>query len=105
MNYLHLKPQSPLPGWFFCKPYQAVLVVEQKVFSEWQEQVSKWLVDTGCLYMMAWGEGCSSWDDLVDMANIEAYDFEQIPESGFIMTTWYENEPLSEVFWYSKHSA
>jgi len=105
MNYLHLKPQSSLPTWAFSSPYQAVLVIDAKVSLEWQEELSKWLVETGCLYMMAWGNDCSSWDDSVDMANMEAYDFKHIPESSFVMTTWHEKEPLSDVFWFVKYSA
>ena len=59
----------------------------------------------GCLYMVAWGANCSSWDDSVDWANIEAFDFKQIPEDRFVMTTWHEDQPLSEALWYAKHNA
>ncbi len=41
----------------------------------------------------------------VDEANIEAFDYEEIPESEFVMTTWHEDEELTDVFWYSKHNA
>ncbi len=55
--------------------------------------------------MMAWGINCSSWDDSVDMADIERFDFKEIPEDKFVMTTWHSDEPLVEVFWFSKNSA
>ena len=55
--------------------------------------------------MMAWGKDCSSWDSSVDDANLEAFDFNYIPEEKFVMTTWHDNEPLEEVFWFSKHCA
>ncbi len=55
--------------------------------------------------MMAWGAKCSSWDDSVDMANIEQFDFDNIPEDRFVMTTWHANEHLDEVFWFSKNNA
>lgn len=87
MDYLYLKPQSSLPEWSLIRPYQAVLVVEHDVTSEWQNQVSKWLVDTGCLYMMAWGAKCSSWDDSVDFTIMEAHVFEDIPGPNFVMIT------------------
>lgn len=54
--------------------------------------------------MMAWGLECSTWDDSVDMANMKEFNFEEIPESKFVMTTWHENEPLNEVFWFSKNT-
>jgi hypothetical protein len=55
--------------------------------------------------MMAWGAGCSSWDDSVAMANIEAFNFGDIPRDRFVMTTWHLDEPLDKVFWYSKNLA
>lgn len=54
---------------------------------------------------MAWGKDCSSWDDAVDHANLEAFDYEEIPEDRFVMTTWHEKESLEEVFGYSKRLA
>lgn len=54
---------------------------------------------------MAWGVDGSSWDDCVDMANIEQFDFKDIPSESFVMTTWHENETLSEVFWFAKQCA
>lgn len=87
------------------RPFRAVVIIDQSVASEWQEEVSSWLVRSGCLYMMAWGKDCSSWDDSVDLANLKDFNFEEIPDEKFVMTTWHNNEPLEEVFWFSKHSA
>lgn len=94
----HLAP----PGKF--EPYKAV-VVEDRVEPDWQRDVSQWLAETGCLSMMAWGEDCISWDDSVDMANLEQFGFGKIPHERFIMTTWHENEPLQEVMEFAKFSA
>lgn len=55
--------------------------------------------------MMAWGKDCGSWDDSVDYANLEAFGREEIPEESFVMTTWHQDEPLNEVFSYSKQLA
>ena len=55
--------------------------------------------------MMAWGKDCSSWDDSVDIANLERFEYEDIPENQFVVTTWHEDEPLAEVFWFSKNSS
>jgi hypothetical protein len=55
--------------------------------------------------MMAWGRACSSWDDSVDEANLAAFDFGDIPDESFVMTTWHEGEPLEEVFWFAEHAA
>jgi hypothetical protein len=80
-------------------------MVEKSVSPEWQEQVSDWLVKSGCKYMMAWGKKCSSWDDSVDLAILKKFNYGDIPDDNFVMTTWHEDEPLKEVFWYAKNNA
>src|SRR6185436_16250294 len=72
---------------------------------QWQSTVSAWIVSSGCLYMMAWGIECSSWDDSVDTANLEAFKFGDVPQDRFVMTTWHADEPLAEVLWFSKNHA
>ena len=55
--------------------------------------------------MMAWGDECESWDDSVDMANLETFDFGDVPDEEEVMTTWHESEPLEDVFRFAKASA
>lgn len=82
-----------------------VVIVEAEIPDEWQARVSDWIVRSGCLYMMAWGINSSSWDDSVDWANIDQFGTDSIPEASFVVTTWHDDEPLEEVFWYSKNCA
>lgn len=63
------------------------------------------MVDAGCLYMMAWGLECSRWDDAVDEANLARFSYGEIPEDRFVLTTWHDNEALSDVFWFAKELA
>ena len=105
MKYIQLQPGSVLPDISDLSPFRSVVVIEETVTPEWRAQVSDWLVKSGCLYMMAWGKECSKWDDSVDFANIETFNFEDILDDKFVMTTWHEDELLKEVFWFSKHSA
>jgi hypothetical protein len=81
------------------------VVIQEPVNEKWQAQVSTWLVRSGCLYMMAWGNACSSWDDSVDIANLEEFNYEEVPEAKFVLTTWHENESLKEVFWFAKNNS
>lgn len=104
-NYLHIQPEAALPEIVVRSPMRVVIVAETEVSSEWQALVSTWLVQSGCLYMMAWGNSCSSWDDSVDMANLEEFKFGQIPEDRFVMTTWHTDKPLADVFFFSKNNA
>ena len=105
VTYLHLKPEAALPEISRAVPARMVVVIEAEVSAEWQSIVSDWIIGSGCLYMMAWGVDCSSWDDSVDIANLEKFEFGEIPENHFVMTTWHTDEPLAEVFWFSKNNA
>ena len=101
--YIHLPAGAPFPE-LPCLRTRIVVVVEMEVSREWQRLASKWMIDVGCLYMMAWGIDCSSWDDAVDDAHLEKYDYdyEQIPEDDFVITTWHDDDPLPVVFRYAK---
>lgn len=49
--------------------------------------------------MMAWGQEASSWDDAMDWASLERSKHVVDAESDeLILTTWHDDEPLSEVF-------
>jgi len=103
-TYIHLAPDS-IPPALTAVPSKFVVVVEAEVSGEWQQRVSDWIVASGCLYMMAWGRACSTWDDSVDWANIDQWGAGPIPESELVVTTWHDDEPLEEVFCFAKSVA
>jgi hypothetical protein len=105
LHYLHLPPGSPLPDIGHLSPYRAVVIIEAQVRADWQWKVSDWLVASGCLYMMAWGPDCTSWDDSVDIANLEAFDYGDIPADRDVWTTWHNDWSLGEVFDFCKRHA
>ena len=105
VDYVHLLPGAEPPERVVSAPFRAVVVAEEVVSPEWRAMVSAWLVKTGCLYMSAWGTDCSAWDTSVDIANIQAHGYEEIPEDKFVMTTWHENEVLAEALWFAKNNA
>ena len=102
--YLHLPAGSALPT-LDTQPRRIVVLVSQQVTCEWQYKVSDWIVQTGCLYMMAWGMNCSSWDDSVDHANRKAFEPKEIPDENFVMTTWHAGEPMAEAFFFCRSCA
>lgn len=97
VEYIHLPAGSVLPP---LEPSlrRVIVIVEQDVTRQWQDDVSEWIVDSGCLYIMAWGRDCSSWDDSVDWANLKRIDGAERADDNHVMTTWHADEPLSEVF-------
>jgi len=100
-TYIHLAPDSAPPE-IRTGPSKFVVLVEAEVSREWQQRVSDWLVASGCLYMMAWGRECSTWDDSVDWANIGQYGSGPIPEAAHVVTTCHDGEPLADVFRFAK---
>jgi hypothetical protein len=102
VSYLRLAPGAVPPSGVTKEPKKVIVIIEAAVSQQWQWDISAWLVRSGCLFMMAWGLDCSSWDDSMDMANLEEFDFGEIPHERCIMTTWHSNETLSEVFRFSK---
>ncbi len=105
MRYLRIEPNGDLKPYDGRRPFRAIVVVEDAVTSEWQATASNWLVASGCAYMLAWGCESSSWDTSVDLANLQAFDYGDIPDDAFVMTTWHDQESLSEVFWFAKNCA
>jgi hypothetical protein len=105
VDYLLLTTSTELPDISALHPFKAVVIVEDTVTPDRQAEISQWLVDEGCLYMMAWGEACRSWEESVDLANLETFDFGEIPDDRLIVTTWHADESLKDVFWFAKHTA
>jgi len=36
---------------------------------------------------------------------MKKFDFNEIPDEQFVMTTWHENELLNEIFWSAKNNS
>ena len=105
IKYIQVKPNSEPPNISTLKPFRAVVISEENVSSTWQVKISDWLINSGCLYMLAWGVSCSAWDDSVDLSNLKKFNFEDIPEEELAVTTWHENESIKDVFWCAKNNA
>ena len=103
VEYLHLVPGSTLPEYPAKLPSAVVVIIEADVTYEWRDEVSRWLVDNGCYYMMAWGQDCALWDDSVDYAILEDFNYDDIPEDRYVWTTWHDDESLEEVLWFAQH--
>lgn len=103
-RYLHLRPEDAPPD-LMSAPYRTVIIADQAVSDDWLNRIAQWIVAIGSLYVVAWGVDCEKWHDGVDWAVLEVFDFGEIPDDRFVMTTWHSNEPISEAFWYAGHCA
>jgi hypothetical protein len=105
LAYVHLASGTDPSALAASTPFMAVVVAEQSVDTAWRNRVADWLVQAGCLFMVAWGRDCSEWDDAVDEANCEAFADGHIPEHRFVMTTWHADVPMDEAFRFAKDDA
>jgi hypothetical protein len=81
-------------------PYVSILFVhDQHVTPEEQIELSRQLVESGCLYAVCAGHECSSWDDSIDMAALEMHNFKE-PDDKFVMTTWHEHDTLEDIIFH-----
>lgn len=83
--------------------FKCLLLIEREVSNDYRNAVSAALVKAGCLYSLAWGFDCSVWDDAVDWAFLEHYEYDKYPEDKFVMTTWHDDESLEEIVNFAKH--
>ena len=104
LHYLYLQPNVALQA-RFSGPFRAVVIAEQEVDEDWRKVVAEWLVGSGCLYAVAWGVDCEKWHNSIDWAVLESFDYGNIPDDRFVMTTWHANEPMSEAFWFAENCA
>lgn len=105
IKYFHLQPDDALPTLAPSTPCKTIVLVESEVSQIWQWEVSRWLVASGCRYVLAWGKNCSEWEESVEEANLEQFNYEDIPQEQLVIATSHEDEELDEVFWFAKHRA
>jgi hypothetical protein len=105
VEYCRLEPGQILPAAVGRSPFKAIIVFESDAALEWRNGVSDWLVASGSRYVMAWGADCAEWHDAVDDAQIRKFPDAGVEDDEFVMTTWHEDEPLKEVFWFARTCA
>lgn len=105
MRYIHVHCLTELPDISGLAPFKAILSAEETVNPQRMEEVSTWLVEMGCRYVMSRGEGCDSWCGAVRCANLKAFDLDTMSARDFVMTTRHRHESLKAVFWYAKRMA
>jgi hypothetical protein len=103
--YRHLPEGAAIPRVEWPVPYRALLIVERKVGTHWMDRVSEWLASSGCRFALAWGPDSSAWDSAIDAAWLELSLSREEEGPQVFMTTWHDDEPLSEVMVFAKNHA
>ncbi|WP_373988662.1 hypothetical protein [Duganella sp. BuS-21] len=104
-KYLHLSPDADLPALEGLPQFKAIVVVEADLDETMMWDVSRWLIESACLYALAWGKGCEAWREAIEDAALEAVDYEDVPEAQKVIITAHDDEDLEEVFWFARHRA
>lgn len=104
-HYIQLRPHADLPDLARLAPFMAIAVIDDDSDEMWRWDVARWLVASGCRYLLAWGRECESWHDAFDDAADEAHGYDEIAPEQAVMSTWHEDEDLDEVFWFARHRA
>ena len=105
LTYLQLPPGSAPPALDHLSPFLAIVLAEEEADELWQADICRWLVASGCRYLLAWGKDCEAWHDMVEDAALEAFDYEDVPAEHAVIATWHEDEDREEVFWFARHRA
>lgn len=105
MRYINIHRLTELPDISSLAPFKAVISIEEQISAERQAEISAWLVDMGCRYVMTRGESCDSWSKSVREANLAVFDLYSMSAGDFVITTAHRFESLKSVFWYAKKVA
>lgn len=104
-KYLHLSPDADLPVLEGLRQFKTILVADADVHETMMWDVSRWLIESGCLYALAWGKDCEQWREALEDAALEAVNYEDVPDERRVQVTAHEEDDLEEVFWFARHRA
>jgi hypothetical protein len=79
-----------------------MIISGRAVDPAWRGEVAKWVVESGALSVMTWGQDCEEWHDDVDHMLLSEFDYAEVPDERFIMTSWHDGEPLRDVFFFAR---
>lgn len=94
-------------GTYFCSSidaYKLLLISnDPDITNDQMNRLSDAIASTPVKWVAAWGAKCSLWDDAIDWAVLAAFP-DGIPDDRHIMTTWHEDDKLSDILNYITHA-
>lgn len=88
------------------KPFALLLATDATKHSD--EQIldaAMKIVPMGLTYLCAWGPDCNRVHDIFDRIIVSLEEMAESPFQKLIMTTWHDDEPLSEAVWFLQFCA
>tara|TARA_R110002072_G_scaffold302737_1_gene488160 strand:+ start:88 stop:600 length:513 start_codon:yes stop_codon:yes gene_type:complete len=67
-------------------------------------RVAEHLLESGCVYVCAWGTGCERVHDIFD-ETIVGDGTQESPDAFHVFTSWHDDEPLDDAIWFFLRSA
>ena len=64
-------------------------------------QVAEKLLNSGCVYLCAWGNGCERVHDIMDVVLVGPDPSDDVAP---VMTTWHQDDSLDEALWFFLNS-
>lgn len=94
---------------FAGTPFSVLLVMDGRDVAEHEFRAwntfARRAADQGMAYFSAWGPACERLHDLMDETVVGWEVIEENPAPHFIMTTWHDDEDLTETLRFLQHDA
>lgn len=74
---------------------------EPAASKETRNAICDQIARSNCYYAVCGGESCEIWHDTIDECCVAADPNFSPPDSRFMMSTWHENDSVTEVLWVS----
>jgi hypothetical protein len=103
---LELRSPEDHPGRItLSSPRFACLVAwdASEVSSERIAALARKLLDSGAVYICAWGPNCERVHDIIDEEEVGPNPPTEVDR--VVMTTWHSGEPLAEAIWFVLHNS
>ncbi len=96
-SYIAIKPNELLQFEAPAPIFKCGIISDFDTDNAFKNAITKRLYDLGCLYFCAWGHECEDWHDTIDWNILEKHDYNDIPDDQFCLTTWHDNQPLTDM--------
>jgi hypothetical protein len=100
IQYIQIKRPYSFASPFIQGEFVALIyAADENISDEERDALSRQIVASGCRYAVCAGYKGSSWDDSIDMADIER-NGDEVHDENLVMTTWHDDESLEDIVFF-----